>query len=245
MLNVDNLSSGYRQVPVIQNVSFSVEAGETIALIGLNGAGKSTLLKTLLGLLPVQQGSVTLNGITIQENHSAYAQQIAYIPETPILYEALTLREHLEMTALGYGIPVEEVLERAMPLLQQFRLENYLTWFPSHFSKGMQQKVMIVCALVTRPKLLIVDEPFLGLDALAMKQLTELLRNLAQQGTAIILTTHVLHLAEQLCSRFLLLQSGKLLAEGTPNVIKATLGLPETMPFDDVYAHLAQAGGAQ
>ena len=103
-LQVDNLFSGYRQVPVLKDVNFSIKFGEIVGLIGLNGAGKSTLLKTILGLIEPQQGSVKINGQSIVDNHKDYAQNIAYIPETPILYEELTLKEHIEMTALGLSL---------------------------------------------------------------------------------------------------------------------------------------------
>ena len=117
VLVVNNLISGYRQVPVIKEIDFNISQGEIVGLVGLNGAGKSTLLKTILGLLTPMSGEISLNGETITKDHQAYAQQIAYIPETPILYEELTLQEHLEMTALGYDIPLEIVMERAQPML--------------------------------------------------------------------------------------------------------------------------------
>lgn len=239
-LVIEHLYSGYRQLPVIQDVNMTVESGEIVALIGLNGAGKSTLLKTILGLLPIQQGSITLNGEQRYENEANYASQIAYIPEVPILYEELTLQEHLEMTALGYGIPVEEVMERALPLLKLFRLEKYLSWFPTHFSKGMKQKVMIVCALVTNATLLIVDEPFVGLDPLAMKHFTQLLKERAKSGTSVILTTHVLSLAEVLCQRYMMLNKGKIVVQGDVEVLRAYFGQEEAT-LDELYIAMAES----
>ena len=241
-LQVEQLFSGYRQVPVIKDINFTIQAGEVVALIGLNGAGKSTLLKTILGLLPAQKGRVTLNGRTILDGHAAYAKQIAYIPETPILYEELTLKEHLEMTALGYGLPVEEVMKRAEPLLQMFRLDKHLSWFPTHFSKGMKQKVMVICALVTDATLLIIDEPFLGLDPLAIKRFSELLKMRANQGTSILLTTHVLGIADTLCDRYLMLQSGEVVAQGDLETLRATFKA-EGATLDELYVRMAEAGG--
>lgn len=241
-LQVEQLFSGYRQVPVIKDINFTIQAGEVVALIGLNGAGKSTLLKTILGLLPAQKGRVTLNGRTILEGHAAYTKQIAYIPETPILYEELTLKEHLEMTALGYGLPVEEVMKRAEPLLQMFRLDKHLSWFPTHFSKGMKQKVMVICALVTDATLLIIDEPFLGLDPLAIKRFSELLKSRANQGTSILLTTHVLGIADTLCDRYLMLQSGEVVAQGDLETLRATFKA-EGATLDELYVRMAEAGG--
>lgn len=242
-LQVEQLFSGYRNVPVVKDVSFNIQPGEVVALIGLNGAGKSTLLKTILGLLPALKGQILLNGRTIVTDHAAYAKQVAYIPETPILYEELTLKEHLEMTALGYGLPIEEVMKRAEPLLKLFRLDKHLSWFPSHFSKGMKQKVMVICALVTDAKLLIIDEPFLGLDPLAIKHFTELLQERARQGTAILLTTHVLGIADSLCDRYIMLQAGEIVVQGNLEQLREALGASEAS-LDELYVQMAQAGGA-
>jgi len=240
-LKVINLYSGYRQVPVLKDINFEIKFGEIVGLIGLNGAGKSTLLKTILGLLKAQKGEVSINGTTIQENHAQYAQQLAYIPETPILYEALTLKEHLEMTALGYGIPTEVVMERAEPLLKLFRLDKHLSWFPAHFSKGMKQKVMVICAFVTDAKVLIIDEPFLGLDPLAIKHFTNLLKERAEAGSAILFTTHVLSIAETLCDHYLMLQAGQLIASGDLPSMQTQLNKPDAS-LDELYVMIAEDG---
>lgn len=239
-LVVKNMSSGYRGIPVLKKINFTIPYGEIVGLIGLNGAGKSTLLKTILGLIKPIEGQITIGNQTINEHQSQFSQQLAYIPETPVLYEELTLKEHLEMTALGYGLPIETVMERAMPLLKLFRLENHLNWFPIHFSKGMKQKVMIICAMVTDAKVMIIDEPFLGLDPLAIKHFTELLQQRAQQGTAIIFTTHVLMIAEQLCDQYLMLQAGEIIAKGDLKTIQEQFGQPEAT-LDELYVQMTEA----
>lgn len=238
-LQVSNIYSGYRQVPVLKDISFDIEMGEIVGLIGLNGAGKSTLLKTILGLLEPQKGNIHLNGKTILDNHKAYAEQIAYIPETPILYEELTLQEHLEITALGYDISKDEVMKRAEPLLKLFRLDKNLNWFPTHFSKGMKQKVMVICALVTDAKLLIIDEPFLGLDPLAIRDFTNILRERAKQGTAILFTTHVLTIASDLCNRYLMLQTGQLVGQGDLDSLRQQFQMPNAS-LDDIYVEMTE-----
>lgn len=239
-LVVKNMSSGYRGIPVLKKINFTIPYGEIVGLIGLNGAGKSTLLKTILGLIKPIEGQITIGNQTINEHQSQFSQQLAYIPETPVLYEELTLKEHLEMTALGYGLPIETVMERAKPLLKLFRLENHLNWFPIHFSKGMKQKVMIICAMVTDAKVMIIDEPFLGLDPLAIKHFTELLQQRAQQGTAIIFTTHVLMIAEQLCDQYLMLQAGEIIAKGDLKTIQEQFGQPEAT-LDELYVQMTEA----
>lgn len=239
-LVVEKMSSGYRGIPILKNINFTIQYGEIVGLIGLNGAGKSTLLKTILGLIKPLEGQITIEGQTLTEHQSSYSKHLAYIPETPILYEELTLREHLEMTALGYGLEVETVMERALPLLKMFRLDQHLNWFPIHFSKGMKQKVMIICAMVTDAKVMIIDEPFLGLDPLAIKHFTELLKQRAAKGTAIIFTTHVLTIAEQLCDTYLMLQSGEIVAQGDLTSIQAQFNQPGAS-LDELYVQMTEA----
>lgn len=233
-LRVNNVDSGYRRIPVIKEIDFSINYGEIVGLIGLNGAGKSTLLKTILGLLTPQAGNITIENQSILDNHTEYAKKIAYIPETPILYDELTLQEHLEMTGLGYDIPREEVMKRAQPLLELFRLDDVLNWFPVHFSKGMKQKVMIVCALITNAKVLIIDEPFLGLDPLAIRDFTNLLKERAENGCAVLFTTHMLSIASDLCDSYLILSKGELVGQGDLEDLRTQFKDPQAS-LDDIY----------
>lgn len=142
-LQVANVTGGYNQLPVLKNIDFTIGDGELVGLIGLNGAGKSTTIKEIIGLLQPHSGTITIDGLTLKENPEQYRKQIGYIPETPSLYEELTLREHIEVTAMAYDLPQEEAMKRAERLLKTFRLENKLDWFPANFSKGMKQKVML------------------------------------------------------------------------------------------------------
>ncbi|BDZ30701.1 ABC transporter ATP-binding protein [Lactiplantibacillus sp. WILCCON 0030] len=226
-LTVSHLVGGYSQIPVLKDISFQVEPGELVGLIGLNGAGKSTTINHIIGLLQPMKGTITLNGTTLASDAQAYKQQIAYIPETPVLYEELTLKEHLEMAMLAYGLDQKAAWERANHLLKIFRLDNKLDWFPANFSKGMKQKVMIVCAFITNAKLYIIDEPFLGLDPLAVHDLLHLIGEVKQQGAAVLMSTHVLDTAEKFCDRFVLLHAGEIQTQGT---------------FDEIKAHYPDAG---
>jgi len=189
-LTIKNLTGGYGQLPVLKDISFEIKAGELVGLIGLNGAGKSTTIKEIIGLLQPQKGTIEIDGLTLKNQPEAYRQKIGYIPETPALYEELTLREHLEVTAMAYGLSKEEAFKRAEKLLKTFRLENRLDWFPANFSKGMKQKVMILCAFLIEPSLYIIDEPFLGLDPLAIHALLELMNDMKQTGASILMSTH-------------------------------------------------------
>ncbi len=162
-LEISNLVGGYSQVPVLKDVSFDVKDGELVGLIGLNGAGKSTTINHIIGLLTPFKGTIKINGTSLTDDVKKYKEQIAYIPEQPIVYKELTLKEHLEMTMLAYNLDQDAAWKRAHQLLKLFRLDNKLDWFPDNFSKGMRQKVMIVCAFLTDAKLFIIDEPFLAI----------------------------------------------------------------------------------
>lgn len=238
-LEIKNLIGGYSRIPVLKGISFQVKPGELVGLIGLNGAGKSTTINHVIGLLRPFSGEITLNGINIQQDPVDYKKQIAYVPETPILYDELTLREHIELTIKAYSLNTEEAWIRARKLLKTFRLDNKLDWFPANFSKGMKQKVMICCALMTNAKLLIVDEPFYGLDPLAVHDLLELIEERKKAGTAVLMSTHVLDTAQRYCDRFVLLANGKVRARGILDELRQKADKPDES-LDDIYLSLAR-----
>ncbi|WP_242336341.1 ABC transporter ATP-binding protein [Limosilactobacillus urinaemulieris] len=238
-LEIKNLIGGYSRIPVLKGISFQVKPGELVGLIGLNGAGKSTTINHVIGLLRPFSGEITLNGVNIQQDPVDYKKQIAYVPETPILYDELTLREHIELTIKAYSLNNAEAWSRAQKLLKTFRLDNKLDWFPANFSKGMKQKVMICCALMTDAKLLIVDEPFYGLDPLAVHDLLELIEERKKAGTAVLMSTHVLDTAQRYCDRFVLLANGKVRARGTLDELRKKADKPDES-LDDIYLSLAR-----
>ncbi|WP_438835545.1 ABC transporter ATP-binding protein [Streptococcus pluranimalium] len=237
MLKIDHLVGGYVNIPVLKDISFEVSSGEVVGLIGLNGAGKSTTISEIIGLLQPYQGSVTLDGLQLIENPESYRRKIGYIPETPILYEELTLQEHLDTVALAYGLGEQQELRQK--LLQLFRLEDKLDWYPINFSKGMKQKVMIIAALMIEPSLLIVDEPFLGLDPLAIRDLTTIIAEEKAKGTSVLMSTHVLDSAEKMCDRFIILHHGEILAKGSLEELRQQFSLP-TADLTDIYMQLTQ-----
>ena len=241
MLEVKKLSGGYANIPVLKDVSFQVADGELVGLIGLNGAGKSTTIKEIIGLLTPYEGQILIDGQTILGQAEAYRKKIGFIPETPSLYEELTLKEHLEVVALAYDLDWDAAFERAEKLLKLFRLEEKLEWFPVHFSKGMKQKVMIICAFMVQPSLLIVDEPFLGLDPVAIQDLIDLLEEEKKRGTSILMSTHVLDSAEKMCDRFVILHQGQVLADGNLDQLRQTFGQADAS-LNDIYLSLTQKG---
>lgn len=241
MLEVKNVTGGYANIPVLKDVSFEVGNGELVGLIGLNGAGKSTTIKEIVGLLQPYQGRIAINDLSLMEQPEAYRKSIGFIPETPSLYEELTLKEHLEVVCLAYDLDWETAWTKVEGLLSTFRLSEYLDWFPTQFSKGMKQKVMIVSALMVEPSLLIVDEPFLGLDPLAIQDLIGLLTQEKAKGTSILMSTHVLDSAEKMCDRFVILHKGQVLAQGTLTDLRQAFG-QETASLTDIYLALTQEG---
>lgn len=239
MLKIENVTGGYINIPVLKNISFEVGDGELIGLIGLNGAGKSTTINEIIGLLTPYQGQIAIDGLTLAQNQAEYRKKIGFIPETPSLYEELTLREHLETVAMAYDLNYDEAMARATELLELFRLSDKLEWFPINFSKGMKQKVMIICAFMVNPSLFIVDEPFLGLDPLAISDLTELLAQEKAKGKAILMSTHVLDAAEKMCDRFVILHQGQIRATGTLAELREAFG-DETATLNDIYMSLTK-----
>lgn len=241
MLEIKKLTGGYANIPVLKDVSFEVADGELVGLIGLNGAGKSTTIKEIIGLLTPYQGEINIDGKTLSQDREGYRRKIGFIPETPSLYEELTLREHLEVVAMAYELDWERAFERAERLLGLFRLKEKLDWYPVHFSKGMKQKVMIICAFMVEPSLLIVDEPFLGLDPVAIADLIALLEEEKARGTSILMSTHVLDSAEKMCDRFVILHQGQVRAEGDLASLQQAFG-QEGASLNDIYLALTKEG---
>ena len=238
-LIVEHVTGGYGHLPVLKDISFSVQPGEMVGLIGLNGAGKSTTIKHIIGLLEQKKGSITINDLSLKKNTEEYRKQIGFIPETPSLYEELTLREHIEVTAMAYDMPIDIAMQRAEKLLHTFRLENRLEWLPANFSKGMKQKVMILCAFLIEPSLYIIDEPFLGLDPLAINALLELMVEMKNEGSGILMSTHILATAEKYCDRFVVLHNGEIRADGTLKDLQEEFRLPDSS-LDEIYISLTK-----
>lgn len=241
-LKIEHVTGGYGHLPVLKDISFNVQPGEMVGLIGLNGAGKSTTIKHIIGLLEPTKGKIEINQLSLKKDVENYRKQIGYIPETPSLYEELTLKEHIEVTAMAYNIPMDIAMKRAEKLLHTFRLSNRLEWFPANFSKGMKQKVMILCAFLIEPSLYIIDEPFLGLDPLAINALLELMVEMKNEGSGILMSTHILATAEKYCDRFVVLHEGEIRADGTLEELKTAFRMPDTS-LDEIYIALTKEQG--
>ncbi|MBP3039287.1 ABC transporter ATP-binding protein [Bacillaceae bacterium Marseille-Q3522] len=210
----------------IQDIEFSINKKEMIGLIGANGAGKSTTIKSILGIIPYLQGNMNMN-----EN-----VKISYLPERPVFYDELTLQEHIDFITSVEQIG-DDATKRTSPLLELFQMDKHIHELPATYSKGMQQKAMIILALMTEPDLLIIDEPFMGLDPIATKQLLDIIQQERDRGAGILMCTHVLDTAEKICDRFVLLNLGQQLTAGTLADLREACMLPEATLFD-CYHHL-------
>ncbi|MUT65877.1 ABC transporter ATP-binding protein [Paenibacillus sp. NEAU-GSW1] len=224
ILKVEGLTGGYSpRRPVLHNLSFDIQAGEMVGLIGLNGAGKSTTIKHILGLMKQHEGEIHVNGVTLAENQDRYRSAFAYVPETPVLFDELTVEEHLRLTGMAYSI--DQFDERKSQLLSEFQMENKRTAFASHLSKGMKQKVMIMNALLSQPPLYIIDEPFLGLDPLGIRSLLERLVEVKRNGSAILMSSHILATVEAYCDRYIVMHHGRIAAIGNLEEVCAAAGI--------------------
>ena len=242
-VKVEHLTGGYGKKPVIKDLNFELEKGEIVGLIGLNGAGKSTTIKHMLGLINPMEGKLSISNIRINEDIENYRRKLSYIPESPVIYDELTLEEHIEMTAMAYQLSREEAMRRAKPLLKVFRLENELKVYPSHFSKGMKQKVMIICAFIVDPELYIIDEPFLGLDPLGIQSMLDLMVEKRNENRTVLMSTHILATAERYCDRFIILDKGEIVAFGNLEELREQTGLKDKT-LDDIYIHVTQGSSA-
>lgn len=223
LLQVDIQSAGYeKNNDIIQDIHFSLEKGELVGLIGPNGAGKSTTIKTILGLLENIVGTVYFS------NDTTYS----YIPERPIFYDELTLWEHLDFVSSVEGLPDQQFKEKANDLLELYNLADHAHEFPIKYSKGMQQKAMLILAMITNPSFYIIDEPFIGLDPNAMKLFLASIQKERTRGAGILMSTHVLDTAEKVCDRFIIIDKGKLMAIGTIDEIRTQCQLPNGSLYD-------------
>ena len=241
VLKIENLSGGYNRKKIIENINIEIPKGSITALIGLNGAGKSTTIKHILGLLHPMDGEIKVNGITIRENNEKYRKSISYIPESPVLYDELTLEEHINLTAMAYGLNMKEAWGKADVLLKLFKLSDKKKFFPVHFSKGMKQKVMIICSFLVEPNLYIIDEPFLGLDPIAINDLINLMCEKRDNGASILMSTHILATAEKYCDNFIIIHEGKILASGKLSDLRKEFNMADAS-LDEIYLALTTRG---
>lgn len=225
ILEIRNLTKRYGNRTVVDCLTLSIQAGDLYAFIGHNGAGKTTTIKSCCGILQFDEGEILVDGISIQKDPIACKQRLAYIPDNPDLYEFMSGIKYLNFVADIYGVPVKEREERIKEYADMLELTQDLAQPVSAYSHGMKQKLAIIAALIHEPKLLIMDEPFVGLDPKAAHQLKELMRRMCERGCAIFFSTHVLEVAEKLCDKVAIIKDGKLVVQGNMEDVRGDSSL--------------------
>lgn len=223
MLEVKNITKRFRGLTVVDNVSFHIRPGEILGYLGPNGSGKSTTVKIVTGLLDPSDGEVLLNGRTIVDDPIAFKCRLGYVPEEPQLYTHLTGAEYLIFIARLRGIPYNTARKRAAELLRLFQLHDARHSAISTYSKGMRQRVLLSSALLHDPELIVLDEPFSGLDVNAALLLRGLLEALAAEGKMILFSSHVLEVVEKVCSRVVILYKGRVVVQDSIENLKSAL----------------------
>ena len=235
MLEVRNLTKHYGALRAVEDLSFEVRAGEVLGLLGPNGSGKSTTVKILTGLLKPTGGSVHVDGTDVLANPQAYKASVGYVPEEPHLYSYLTGPEYLQLIGRLRSVPepvLDEKIDRFLHLLGIYD-DRYQTL--SSYSKGMRQKILIAAALLHNPRIVVLDEPFSGLDVTAARILKAFVRAIAANGKIVVFSSHVLEVVEQVCSRVVILKDGRTVGHDSVANLRATLVLPS---LDAVFAAL-------
>ena len=235
ILKIEDLQVNYGGIEAVKGISFEVQEGQIVTLIGSNGAGKTTTLKAAVGILQFDAGDIFIGGRSIRTDPLGCKRQLAYIPDNPDLYDFMSGIQYLNFIADIFGIPAAERWARIEPLADAFELTGDLGQPVSAYSHGMKQKLAIIAAWIHDPKLILMDEPFVGLDPKAAHLLKGMMRAVCDGGGAIFFSTHVLEVAEKLCDKVAIIRSGRLIRSGTMEEVKGDDSL------EDVFLELEDA----
>ena len=227
MLKIEHLTKIYGDKKAVDDLSLHIKSGEIYGFIGHNGAGKTTTLKACCGILQYDSGEITVDGVSIKDDPITCKSKIAYIPDNPDLYEFMTGIQFLNFTADVFGVSAFDRKERITKYADMFEITADLGSPISAYSHGMKQKLAIISALIHEPKLIIMDEPFVGLDPKASHLLKEIMRDMCAKGSAIFFSTHVLDVAEKLCDKVAIIKGGRLIRSGSMEEVKGDTSLEE------------------
>ena len=220
MLEIKTLTKKYGDKVAVDNLSLHIMPGEIYGFIGHNGAGKTTTIKACTGILKFEEGDILIDGVSIKENPLECKRNIAYIPDNPDLYDFMTGMGYLNFIADIFAVPEEVRNELIDKYADAFEIKDNLGQLISEYSHGMKQKLAIISAWIHEPKLIIMDEPFVGLDPKASHILKQMMRKMCDEGGAIFFSTHVLEVAEKLCDKVAIIKGGKLIRSGTMDAVK-------------------------
>lgn len=228
MLTIENLTKSYPGgVTAVKDVCLTVENGDLYGFIGHNGAGKTTTIKSVVGLLPFEKGKITIDGVSVTQDPIRCKSMIAYIPDTPELYDNLTGMQYLNFVSDIYGISKRERSSKINQYATMLEMTDSLNDSVSSYSHGMKQKLSFIAAFVHTPKLLILDEPFVGLDPRAAFSVKTVMKEFCEKGNAIFFSTHVLEVAEKICNKIAIIKNGRLIASGETRTVKGDMSLEE------------------
>ena len=227
MLIIENLTKKYGEKTAVDHLSLHIQKGEIYGFIGHNGAGKTTTLKSVVGILGYDEGKILIDGVSIKDDPVRCKRGLAYIPDNPDLYDFMSGIKYLNFIADIFGVPAAERQERIRKYADTFELTKDLAQPIASYSHGMKQKLAIISAWIHAPKLIIMDEPFVGLDPKAAFLLKEMMREHCDNGGAIFFSTHVLEVAERLCDKVAIIKAGKLIKSGTMEEVKGDESLEE------------------
>lgn len=226
MLEIKNYTKSYvKGINAADDITLTVKNGEIFGFIGHNGAGKTTTIKAIVGALEFDQGEILLDGISIKDNPIQFKQNIAYIPDNPEIYNNLTGIQYLDFIANIYNLDLDTINEEIAKYAEEFEMTKDLNREISGYSHGMKQKLLLISAFIRKPRLLILDEPFTGLDPNATFKMKQLMRKLADGGAIIFFSTHILEVAEKFCDTVGIIRKGKLIKVGTMNEVKGDKSL--------------------
>ena len=227
MLNIQHLTKTYGEKKAVDDLNLHIAPGEIYGFIGHNGAGKTTTLKSVAGILPFDEGEITIGGLSLKSDPLICKRQMAYIPDNPDLYDFMTGIQFLNFIADIFAVPADVRQERIREYAGRFELTGDLAQPIAAYSHGMKQKLAIISAWLHQPKLILMDEPFVGLDPKAAHLLKGMMRELCDEGGAIFFSTHVLEVAEKLCDKVAIIKGGKLIRSGTMEEVKGDDSLEE------------------
>ncbi len=237
MLEIQHFTKRYGKKTAVDDLSLTIQAGEICAFIGHNGAGKTTTLKACCGILPFEEGDILVDGISVRQDPVACKRKIAYLPDNPDLYEFMTGTKYLNFIADVFQVPSGQRERRIRDYAERLELTDDLAQPISSYSHGMKQKLAVISALLHQPRLMLMDEPFVGLDPKATHVLKGLMADLCAQGSAIFFSTHVLEVAERLCHKVAIIKNGKLVAAGAMEEVKGDQSLEDVfLELEDDHA---------
>ena len=227
VLRIEHLTKRFGDKVAVNDLSLHIEPGEIYGFIGHNGAGKTTTIKSCVGILKIEQGEIYINGVSVKKEPIRCKEMIAYIPDNPDLYEFMSGIKYLNFVADVYKVPVADRESRIAKYADMFGITSELANNIANYSHGMKQKLAIIAALIHQPKLIIMDEPFVGLDPKAAFEVKELMRDLCKEGIAFFFSTHVLEVAEKLCDHIAIIKNGRLVIDGTVDEVKGNNSLED------------------